>query len=334
MASRRRITSDHRKITTLLDACDRLEERSLQVLGWAQTGTSHTPTPPARIAPEPGPGPAPAAGTAPAPAPDSTPVPAERERAERERAAPRPGPRLEAELTPVVERWLQERGLVAGREFSVYPSRASRRRTVADLVGVAPQPRAVRARMKLERRRVTLAEFWPALLQCLELAPAEPFRRAELLARLDEHPVTRDMPAARLSRYLRTLRRYGYLRRVDRIRYVRRSPYLEVAAAERTAAVELKRHSFRAGLAQAISYARVVPVVWIAAGSAWPDDPDLTQRLHRFGIGALEVHGQRVRQRVAPVPGLALDPRFAAYRQVLEERVVREQVLGRPRAFA
>ena len=242
--------------------------------------------------------------------------------------------RHEAELAPAVSRFLGDQGLTVAQELCLYPTRRSRRRTVADLAGLVPDPDAISRRMRLEGRRVTLAEFWPALLQTLSLAPDGPFRRQELLGRLGEDPLTRSITAARLSRYLRTLRRYGYLRRVSATTYIKRGDYVGVAAPGSLAAVELKRRSFRAALGQARSYARVVDRVWVATGGQWHADGEAAQEFARWGIGALEVRGDRVRQVLAPEPGKGRDPACAPYRRILEERLVRERVLGRPRAFA
>jgi hypothetical protein len=242
--------------------------------------------------------------------------------------------RHEAELAPAVAGFLGSLGLTMTRELCLYPTRRSRRRTVADLVGLMPDHDAIRRRMRLEGRRVTVAEFWPALLQTLQLAPTIPFGRRHLLDRLADDPLTRSITAGRLSRYLRTLRRYGYLRRVGAATYVKRSDYVPVATPGSLAAVELKRRSFRAALAQARSYARVVDRVWVATGGRWQADGELARAFDRWGIGALEVHADQVRQVLAPQPGKGRDPACAPYRRILEERLIRECVLGRPRAFA
>jgi hypothetical protein len=197
-----------------------------------------------------------------------------------------------------------------------------------------PDPDAIARRMRLEGRRVTVAEFWPALLETLRCAPEGPFRRRYLLERLDDAPLARSMTAGRLSRYLRTLRRYGYLRLVAPATYVKRAEYVPVAQEGSLVAVELKRRSFRAALAQARSYARVVDRVWVATAGRWQPDDELALAFDRWGIGALEVRGDRVREVLASQPGKGRDKAATPYRRILEERLVRERVLGRPRAFA
>jgi len=97
--------------------------------------------------------------------------------------------------------------------------------------------------------------------------------------------------------------------------------------------VELKRRSFRAALGQARSYARVVDRVWVATAGRWQRNGEVAQAFAHWGIGALEVRGERVHQVLAPVPRKGRDPSCAPYRRILEERLVRERVLGRPRAF-
>lgn len=303
-------------LEALLAQSEAICSRSETVLDWAHSGRQTPPAPPDQ-------------------APRSLPAPTlPSPRSRRAPSLTTSEVRYEAELAPAVARFLGERGLTVARELCLYPTRRSRRRTVADLAGLQPDADAISRRMKLEGRRVTLAEFWPALLQTLQLAPAVPFRRGDLLERLAADPLAGDMPPARLSRYLRTLRRYGYLRRLGRATYIKRHDYVPVASPGTLAAVELKRHSFRAALAQARSYARVVDLVWVATAGPWDKRGALAQTYRRWGIGALAVDGDRVRQVLAPVPGKGRDPACAPYRRVLEERLVREQVLGRPRAFA
>lgn len=304
-------------LEALLAQSETICSRSETVLDWAHSGRQTVP------APEPRPAPTPIVTAA---------TTSRRNR----RAGGSKGRevRYEAELAPAVARFLGDRGLTVARELCLYPTRQSRRRTVADLAGLVPDADAVSRRMKLEGRRVTVAEFWPALLQTLQRAPRVPFRRRDLLERLAGDPLAGDMPPARLSRYLRTLRRYGYVRRLGRATYVKRHDYVPVASPGTLAAVELKRHSFRAALAQARSYARVMDQVWVATAGSWETQGSLAQTYRRWGIGALEVDGDRVRQVLAPVAGKGRDPAYAPYRRVLEERLVREQVLGRPRAFA
>ncbi len=309
----------------LLTQSEAICNRSEALLGWAQNGH--------RMPPEETPS---ASQTPSAPAPAPAPGPS-RPRRPPKAAGPRPPTstevRHEAELAPAVTRFLCHRGLTVTQELCLYPTRRSRRRTVADLAALVPDPVAIQRRMRFEGRRVTVADFWPALLQTLRHAPTGPFRRQDLLGRLGAVPLTRSISAERLSRYLRTLRRYGYLRRVDRATYIKRGDYVPVATAGSLAAVELKRRSFRAALAQARSYAKVMDRVWVATAGRWQHEGKLAQAFAHWGIGALEIRGDRVRQVLAPQPGKGRDPACAPYRRILEERLVREQVLGRPRAF-
>jgi len=301
----------------LLDQSEAICNRSETLVTWARQGRHSPPRALGQSAPTPAATPA-RRGPHPASPPRT----------------PRPEVRHEAELAPAVARFLGDLGLTVARELCLYPTRRSRRRTVADLAGLVPDTDAIGQRMRLEGRRVTVAEFWPALLQTLSLAPAGPFRRKDLLARLKADPLTCSITAERSSRYLRTLRRYGYLRRVGAATYVKRSDYVPVAVGGSLAAVELKRRSFRAALDQARSYARVVDRVWVATGGPWQHDGTVAQDFARWGIGALEVRGDQVRQVLAPEAGRGRDPTCAPYRRILEERLVRERVLGRPRAFA
>jgi hypothetical protein len=315
--ARRRASEPDTSLEQLLAQSDAICSRSETVLGWARRG---------RLAPpkETSPVEVPAPGTI------------RLRRSPGATAAPRatlPEVRHEAELAPAVTQFLGNHGLTVAQELCLFPTRSSRRRSVADLVGLVPDPVAIGQRMRFEGRRVTVADFWPALLQTLNLAPAGPFRRQDLLGRLGDDPIASSISAARLSRYLRTLRRYGYLRRVDRATYVKRGDYIPVATAGSLAAVELKRRSFRAALAQARSYARVVDRVWVATAGRWQRNTEVAQAFAHWGIGALEVRGERVRQVLAPRPGHSRDPACAPYRRILEERLVRERVLGRPRAF-
>lgn len=310
--ARRRSPDSETSLERLLAQSEAICNRSETILGWARhgSGAARPPAPtPATIRPR----------RALQPASRSLAPPAE--------------VRHEAELAPAVAQFLGDLGLTVAQELCLYPTRRSRRRTVADLAGLVPDPVAIRQRMRFEGRRVTVADFWPALLQTLSLAPAGPFRRQDLLTRLNDDPLTRSISAARLSRYLRILRRYGYLRRVGATTYVKRGDYVPVAVAGSLAAVELKRCSFRAALSQARSYARVVDRVWVATGGRWQRDGEVAQAFARWGIGALEVRADTVRQVLAPEPGKGRDPACAPYRRILEERLVRERVLERPRAF-
>lgn len=307
----------------LLAQSEAICNRSESVLDWARHGRRSAPPAPIEAPP--------------APVPRPVAVVTRPRRASRPVNPPRTAPaevRHEAELAPSVAQFLEDQGLTVARELCLYPTRRSRRRTVADLAGLIPDPDAIRERMRLEGRRVTVAEFWPALLQTLSLVPAGPFRRQDLLGRLGADPLTRSITAERLSRYLRTLRRYGYLRRVSATTYVKRGDYLPVARPGSLVAVELKRRSFRAALDQARSYARVVDTVWVATAGAWQPGGEVAQDFARWGIGALEVRGDSVHQRLAPAPGKGREAACSSYRRILEERLVRERVLGRPRAFA
>ncbi len=315
--ARRHPSAPETGLDQLLAQSEAICNRSENLLGWARHGQQPPPekTPPLSVS-----GPVAPPPSRPAKAPQS---PA---------TTPAEG-RYEADLAPTVMRFLMRRGLTVAQELCLYPSRRSRRRTVADLAALVPDHSAIRRRMRFEGRRVTVADFWPALLQTLGHAPAGPFRRQDLLGRLGDDPLTRSISAGRLSRYLRILRRYGYLRRLDRATYIKRGDYVRVATAGSLAAVELKRRSFRAALAQARSYAKVVDRVWVATAGRWQNDGEVAEAFARWGIGALEIRGDRVRQVLAPEPGRGRDPACAAYRRILEERLVRERVLGRARAF-
>ncbi|MFH2007135.1 MAG: hypothetical protein ABI333_11160 [bacterium] len=245
---------------------------------------------------------------------------------------PVPTPR-EAELAPAVAHLFELRGLVVARELSVYPTRRSRKRTVADLVALRPDHDAIARRMGIEGRRVTVADFWPALLETLRLMPETDFQRRDLLELLPRSSLTKSMPAGRLSRYLRLLRRYGYLRKVGPRTYRKRSEYIPVAVPGSTVAVELKRTSYRAALAQARSYAQVVDCVYVATAGTWNGQGALAALYRSEGIGALEVHRGEARVVLEPRPGGRRRDPCAAYQDILAERLVREGVLGRPRAF-
>ncbi len=307
--SRRSPAEPDTDLEALLAQSEAICSRSESVLGWAKGARPDQP-------------PAPLKSIAPS-------TPARR---------PKPRKRIvevrhEAELAPTVTAYLEKKGLTVARELCLYPTRRSRRRTVADLAGLQPDTDAVARRMKVEGRRVTVAEFWPALLQTLHHAPEVPFRRRDLLELLADDPLGQAISPQRLSRYIRTLRRYGYLRRLSATTYTRRSRYIPVAAQDSLVAVELKRHSFRAALAQARSYARVVDQVWVATAGRWKAKGALARAYSQWGIGALEVHGNRIRQVLAPSPGKGRDPACAPYGRIVAERLVRERILGRPRAF-
>lgn len=241
------------------------------------------------------------------------------------------GPRHESALAPAVTAYLRKQGLVVAREVCLLPT-TQRQRAIADLVALRPDSAAVARRMRLEGRRVTIADFWPSLLKALSLAPSEPFRRGDLAAAL-RAPDGLAMPLPRLSSHLRRLRRYGYLKRCGRAGYVKRSDYIPVAEPDSLVAVELKRSSFRAGLRQALSYARVATAVWVATAGPWRPGSAVAAAFRRAGIGALQVQGDRVTEVLPPVRGRHTIDSLLPQRLVVEERVVREQVLGRPRAF-
>jgi len=188
----------------LLAQSEAICSRSETLLGWAHQGRQS----PARKATPPVPGPAPVRTLTTRPLttrpPTTRPHTTRPLRAVRVVDSSPANPdevRHEADLAPAVSRFLSSHGLTVAQELCLYPT-------------LTPDHDAIRRRMRFEGRRVTVADFWPPLLQTLSLAPAGPFRRQDLLGRLGDDPLTRSISAARLSRYLRTLRRYGYLRRV------------------------------------------------------------------------------------------------------------------------
>jgi hypothetical protein len=133
-------------LEALLAQSEAICSRSETVLDWAHSGCQTPPAPPDQ-------------------APRSLPAPTSPSpRGRRAPSLTTSEVRYEAELAPDVARFLGERGLTVARELCLYPTRRSRRRTVADLAGLQPDTDAISRRMKLEGRRVALAEFWPALL--------------------------------------------------------------------------------------------------------------------------------------------------------------------------
>ena len=202
---------------------------------------------------------------------------------------------IEAEMTKPATRWLKSQGLLVKSEYTTPWG-------ICDLVGVLPDKKKVKKRLKLGQKRPVGP---PWRLQLLHMIPDEAAGTAITHGRLQKSlgpSVSKD----RLAFDIHYLIQNRFIHETRCQTYQKRNGWMPLC--ERTVAIELKLHRIDDVVHQAISNLKFAPESYVGMPAAIAHRIGSGKRREDFrhaGIGLLAVERTRCQVLIAPNPRIA-----------------------------